>query len=174
MRWPIASPFLDRNCEVWFRAPVNGEIEFACLLDERHENEMGVVHGGFVSTLADIWLGYAAAYGYQMAKQLATVSLSVDFCRPVRSNTWISLEIDSMRLGRNLAFVQGALVQGDARVCAARGVFAISKELDAALDVVRLARGLEGTREPSVEPPAKSGIDRGPRQIARASTTTTS
>ena len=56
------SPFLAGFGDLlWGRSQTNGLLELAVFTERRHLNSRGSVHGGLLSSLADVLLGHAAA-----------------------------------------------------------------------------------------------------------------
>ncbi|XEG75408.1 PaaI family thioesterase [Pseudomonas sp. abacavir_1] len=113
----LLGPFLVRG---------EGEaLEVGLLLDERHTNSRGGVHGGILATLADIGMGYAMAFASQPPQPLLTASLTLDYVTSARIGDWLSIRLQHCRRGRQLAFASALLCVGDKVVAQASAVFAV-------------------------------------------------
>ncbi|MCP1604186.1 PaaI family thioesterase [Pseudomonas citronellolis] len=113
----LLGPFLVRG---------EGEaLEVGLLLDERHTNSRGGVHGGILATLADIGMGYAMAFASQPPQPLLTASLTLDYVASARIGDWLSIRLQHCRRGRQLAFASALLCVGDKVVAQASAVFAV-------------------------------------------------
>jgi acyl-coenzyme A thioesterase 13 len=126
---PVArrSPFLDLVGSVWVRedgaglAPVYG-----LRIEEQHANARGGAHGGMLMTLADIVLGYTAAFSQDPPVRLTTASMSIDFAGSAAVGDWVEGRADVQRIGRTLAFVNAYLSVGHRRILRASAVFAVA------------------------------------------------
>ncbi len=81
------------------RAPIYG-----LRVEEQHTNSRGSVHGGVLTTLTDVALGYGtlAAHGETVA--LLTASLTIDFTGSAAVDDWLEARTTLKRLGSRLAF----------------------------------------------------------------------
>ena len=92
---------------------------------ERQANARGTVHGGVISTMADVTLGYALAFSSDPPHFLVTANLSVDFLGAARLGDWIEARVDRSRIGRTLAFANAYLTVGDSEIARASAVFSV-------------------------------------------------
>lgn len=92
---------------------------------EEHTNPNGVVHGGLLMTVIDDILSIVILDTIERRSPVATVSLNCDFLSPVRPGDWVDGWGEITRLGRQLAFVRGALSVTDKAVLNASGVWKI-------------------------------------------------
>ncbi|MBG6286381.1 PaaI family thioesterase [Pseudomonas nitroreducens] len=107
---------------------VRGEgdsLEVGLLLDERHTNSRGGVHGGILATLADIGMGYAMAFSGQPPQPLVTASLTLDYVSSAQVGDWLSIRLLHSRRGRQMAFANALLSVDDKVVAQASAVFAV-------------------------------------------------
>jgi acyl-coenzyme A thioesterase 13 len=118
-----SSPFLDLIGPVLTRRTDTG-IEFALAIDERHVNARGFAHGGVLTTLADVALGFATGISQDPPVHLITTSLAISFAGRVRSGETVVARVDVHRVGRRIAFANCYLTSGDRRVVHASAVFA--------------------------------------------------
>ncbi len=65
-----------------------GSVVVTGVPEERHYNPLGVVHGGFASTLLDLALGHACITALSGTETgVATTDLSVKYLRPLSATT---------------------------------------------------------------------------------------
>lgn len=122
--WPTAGRFVPNLAQVFFMS--KGEyLIFRVAVTPEHCNGFDIVHGGFISTMADSWLGYNVAHLLPKETRFVTVSLSVDFLRSVKAGAWLESEIDRIKLGSRLCHASGAILSDGRPVAAMRGVFAV-------------------------------------------------
>lgn len=99
--------------------------EARVIMDDRHENRRGHLHGGMMSTLLDSALGYAASRSYDeaAAQVVVTLALNVNFVASTE-NREICATGRVRRAGRSICFCEGEVTDGDGTVLAtATGVF---------------------------------------------------
>ena len=106
------------------------QISLGTILRDAHCNSRGIIHGGFISAIADNAMGLTCAA--QMKTQgrnvtsLVTVNLNVDFTGMAKIGDWISTESEIVKLGGSLGFVRCQLKTGDAIVARANATFKIA------------------------------------------------
>ena len=93
------SPFLDLVGPLYFRE-VDGGLEFGFLAEQKHCNSRGLVHGGFLSTVADIALGYGSGHKGDADTGLVTTSITTDFAGNARPGDWVVFRTDAQKVGR--------------------------------------------------------------------------
>jgi len=122
--WPTAGRFVSTLARIFFKQ--DGEyLTFRVEIVPDHCNGFNIVHGGFISTMADIWLGYNVAHLLSKETRFATASLNVDFLRSVKAGAWLESEIDRIKLGSRLCHASGAILSGGRPVAAMRAAFAV-------------------------------------------------
>jgi uncharacterized protein (TIGR00369 family) len=88
------------------------------LVEDRHLNLGGAMHGGAVLTFIDMALyvaGYAAGADTAHA---VTLDCAVQFVAPARAGAALDAEVELIRETGRLAFFRGLVVQGEAKVAA--------------------------------------------------------
>jgi len=103
------------------------QISLGTILREAHCNSRGIIHGGFISSIADNAMGLTCAQtmkaqGREM-KSLITVNLSVDFTGMAKVGEWIATQSEMVKLGGSLGFMQCQLVTDKATVARANATF---------------------------------------------------
>lgn len=102
------------------RAPVYG-----LLIEEKHTNSRGGVHGGVLTTLADVALGYGALAAHGEVVAILTASLTVDYTGSARVGDWIEARTTLKRMGSRLAFAGCEITTGGRPVASCSGVFSV-------------------------------------------------
>lgn len=115
---PRKSKFTD-PWEPLYSKRSGAQWKIGTILRDVHCNSRGLVHGGFISTLADNAMGLTAAISLKQAnipmKGLVTVNLSVDFVGLAKIGEWLETNSRIVRIGRSLAFVETRILT-DAQV----------------------------------------------------------
>lgn len=101
------------------------ERVFRLVVEEQHCNAGGIAHGGFLSALADPWLGANVANRLAAAQRFVTVDLHVDFLRPVPPGDWLESQMDRVKIGSRLCHASGAIHCRGTPVVAMRATFAL-------------------------------------------------
>ncbi len=117
------SPFLETLGPFFFRRTPAGFV-IGLRVEEKHSNARGTAHGGLLLTLADIALGYTAAFSEEPPLSLTTASLSTDFAGQAKIGDWIEAHVDIQKIGSRLVFANAYLVVGAERIARASAVFA--------------------------------------------------
>ncbi len=94
--------------------PSSGPAEVRLVLDRRHLSQYGIAHGGVALSLLDTVGGIAVLAAVGSLDRLSTVSLSVDFTRPVRPGPVRAIGWP-VRIGRVLAQVRMELHEEDGK-----------------------------------------------------------
>ncbi len=107
-------------------------------VEDRHLNPRGIAHGGALATFADMQLAALMRTGRLTPKQAPTISLALDYLKPVRPGDWVQGEVELVARSGRLAFSQTVLCVDEAPVVRASAKFAYSEKA-AALDPVHPA-----------------------------------
>ncbi len=118
------SPFVDLVGPLYARE-VDGRLEFGFLAENKHCNSRGLVHGGFLSTVADIALGHGAGYQTDGSHGLITTSITIDFAGSARAGDWVVFRTDVQKIGRRAAFANTYGSVGNKRIVRASGIFSV-------------------------------------------------
>ncbi|HYF20630.1 MAG TPA: PaaI family thioesterase, partial [Ramlibacter sp.] len=95
-------------------------------VQRKHCNARGLLHGGIVSAVADITLGYATSYAADPPQAQITAHLSVDFLGAAREGDWVEASLESSQLGKRLVFGGCRLRTAEREVARASAVFAVA------------------------------------------------
>jgi len=88
-----------------------GRVAFAGDPGEEHYNPIGVVHGGWASTLLDSALGCAVHTTFPQGAAYTTLTLEAKFVRPITRDTGrVRAEAEVVHRGRRQATAEARLV----------------------------------------------------------------
>lgn len=128
---PRKSKFTD-PWEPLYSRRSDAQWSLGTVLRDVHCNSRGLVHGGFIATLADNAMGLSAALALGAKsipfKGLVTVNLSVDYVGQARVGDWIETDSRIVRAGRSLAFVETRLISKGKTVARANATFKVVAE----------------------------------------------
>lgn len=96
---------------------------------EKHCNMRGDIHGGVVSSLADIAFGYNIGFAQQPPISAVTATLTVDYVGRISQGDWLEVHTDIHKLGKRLVFANCFFYVGETRVARANAVFSILNKL---------------------------------------------
>lgn len=116
--------------EPLFSHIMSNQISLGTVLREAHCNSRGIIHGGFISAIADNAMGLSCAQmmkaqGREM-KSLVTVNLSVDFTGMAKLGEWIATDSEVVKLGGSLGFVSCQMKTPSTVVARANATFKLS------------------------------------------------
>lgn len=120
-----SSPFLDLLGPLYNKRTDN-EYVVGFHAAEKHCNARGLVHGGVLSSLADIALGYSSVLSREEPVPLITANLSVDYAGSAKLGDWIEIHSDVQKVGRKLAFANCYFLVDSKRIARASAVFAVA------------------------------------------------
>ncbi len=102
---------------------MDGEWVRAFRIEEHHTNAAGIVHGGMLTTFADIVLAQAGLR--EVGGPILTVRMVTDFVATGKLGAWVEGTARVRRRTRTLVFVEGELRASGRVLMAASGVFKI-------------------------------------------------
>lgn len=95
-----------------------GRAQMTMTPREIHYNPMGCVHGGILSTLLDTVMGVAIHTALPAGQGYLTISLNVNFVRPVHEQTGeIMAEGSVVSINRNIATAEGRITNVRGEIC---------------------------------------------------------
>jgi uncharacterized protein (TIGR00369 family) len=119
------SPFLDALGPFFYRRAGESFV-IGLRVADKHANARGTAHGGLLLTLADIALGYTAAFSEDAPLSLTTANLSADFAGSAGVGDWLEAHVDIQKIGHRLVFANAYLVVDGQRIARTSAVFARS------------------------------------------------
>ena len=103
------------------------QISLRTVLREAHCNSRGIIHGGFISAIADNAMGLSCVQIIKGqgrdVKSLVTVNLSVDFTGMAKVGEWIATDSEVVKLGGSLGFIRTRLVTDKGTIARANATF---------------------------------------------------
>jgi uncharacterized protein (TIGR00369 family) len=119
-----SSPFLDLLGPIYNQRTDSGLV-IGLRAEDKHCNARGLVHGGVLSSLADVALGYNSAFAQEPPTPIVTSSLTIDYAGTAKLGDWISIETDVQKVGKSLAFANCYFVVESVRIARASAVFSV-------------------------------------------------
>ena len=106
--------------------PETGGPQGELKIEEKVLNVYGTVHGGAISTLADVSMGYALFDHLREDERIATVEMKINYVAAVSSGV-LTAEAKLINRTRNLAVLESRVECGGKLVAKAMGTFYISR-----------------------------------------------
>ena len=98
-------------------------IEVSMLIKELYINSVGVIHGGLISTLADVAMGNLMPTNNPGIQELVTVDLKVSFLKPAKGE-YLLARARVVKNGRKLFFAECQIYNSNEDLVAvANGIF---------------------------------------------------
>ncbi len=119
-----SSPFLDLLGPIYNKKTDNALV-IALQVEQKHCNARSLMHGGVFSSLADIALGYNAAFQGTTPTPLVTASLTIDYAGSAKLGDWIEIHTDVQKVGKTMAFANCYFIVDTKRIARASGVFSV-------------------------------------------------
>ncbi|TNC81342.1 MAG: esterase [Oleiphilus sp.] len=119
-----SSPYLDLIGPVYQCRTKEGLV-IGLSVEEKHCNARQSVHGGVLSALADIALGYNAAFQTDPPTPIVTASLNIDYLGVAKRGDWIEVRTEVGKVGRRLAFANCCFSVADKTIARASAVFGV-------------------------------------------------
>lgn len=117
-----SSPYLDLLGPIYNKKTDTGLV-IGLRSEKKHCNARDLVHGGVFSSLADIALGYNAAFSGREPVPMVTVSLNIDYAGSAKLGDWIEIEVDVQKVGRSMAYANCYFFVDSKRIARASAVF---------------------------------------------------
>ena len=93
-----AWPQLGRDVTLVEEDGPAGSLLFSCRTDASMSNPLGIVHGGVTASLVDTCMGVACSAQCEKAAT-PTISMTVNYARPVPLDTEIRVRVRTVRVG---------------------------------------------------------------------------
>lgn len=81
-------------------------------VQRHHCNPVGSLHGGAISTFADMQLMAAPGYTGKLEAHAPTISLTVDYIATCQMGDWVEAEVSVDRVTRRLLFSRAMITAG--------------------------------------------------------------
>ena len=103
-------------------------------VDQRHQNTVGLVHGGVLCTMADTLCGAAVISGIDTNRHPLTMDLNISFLKAARGDR-ITGSARTIHLGRRTAKVECSLVSDDVLIARAYASFILVEKKNGSVSV---------------------------------------
>lgn len=124
-----SSPFLDM-CGPMFYKRDGQTLVFGMRIVEKHTNSRGFAHGGLLTTLCDIALGYSTGFAGEFEGKppigYVTIHMDIDFAGAAKIGDWLEARADIQKRGSRMAFANAYVSVSSERIVRASAVFAAS------------------------------------------------
>ena len=109
---------------------MKNHVSMGTWLRDVHCNSRGIVHGGFVSTIADNAMGLTCVEGLKSQERkvtsLVTISLNVDFVGMAKLGDWLQTNSQIVKLTRSLGFISCHLTANEEIIARATSTYKIN------------------------------------------------
>ncbi len=113
------APPISRHFDFSLSEIENGKATFSGVAKAEFYNPMGMIHGGFVSTMLDSAMACAVQSTLEAGKGSTSVELKVNFARPVFEKTGMLKAIgEVINVGRQIGFAEGRLIDENGKLYA--------------------------------------------------------
>jgi uncharacterized protein (TIGR00369 family) len=119
-----SSPYLELLGPIYNKKTDQGLV-IGLRVEAKHCNAREQLHGGVFSSLADVALGYNAAFSKSVSVPIVTASLSIDYIGSAKLGEWIEIETDVQKVGRKMAFANCFFIVNSQRIARASAVFSV-------------------------------------------------
>ncbi len=137
---PTESPFVQMVGPLYYKEE-QGSTRVGVLIERKHCNSSGSIHGGMIATIMDLVLGNKV--GTEAVPQaviekfkadgvspdpddlpkLVTAQLSINYIGRASVGDWIEIRATADQAGKGLSFATGEIMHGDEKVSSATGVY---------------------------------------------------
>jgi uncharacterized protein (TIGR00369 family) len=122
--------FIEIVGQLYFKG--DGETKrYGFIIEPRHRNRRGVLHGGVLAAFADRTLALAGRHVNNHLPQ-ATIELSIRFVDAVQEGEFVESIPEIVRKTRSVIFVRGTLMVASRIVATADGIWRILKPREGA------------------------------------------
>lgn len=116
--------------EPLFSKSDENQVKLGVYLTEAHCNSRGLVHGGFISAIADNAMGLSCGVGLGIlertdVKGLVTVSLATDFVGMAKVGEWLETNSRIVKLTNSIGFMSCYIQTGENLVASSTATFKI-------------------------------------------------
>jgi uncharacterized protein (TIGR00369 family) len=127
---PPLGRFHERSGPIYEKR-VPGGLIAGLLIDARHENRGGSIHGGMLTTFIDSAFAYAVRWSQDPPIRGVTTSLAIEFIGSAGAGEWIEAHVDVVRSGKRLVFLNCFVWRGEERIARASATFQVVGKYDA-------------------------------------------
>lgn len=107
-----------------FAKEVDGVDRYGFLVEPKHLNRIGGLHGGMTAACLDMALARTVAKTLNMPN-IATVHLGIEFVDAARAGDFVEITVEIVRATKSVVFCRGTMLAGDKVIAIANGVWKI-------------------------------------------------
>ena len=123
-----SSPFTDPLEPIYAHID-SAQYRLGTYVRDAHCNSRGLVHGGFLATLADnamgLTCGVSLAADNRKILGMVTINLSLDYVGQAKIGDWLQTDSRIVKLSGSLGFVESQILANDRPVARANATFKI-------------------------------------------------
>jgi uncharacterized protein (TIGR00369 family) len=116
--------FMQNIGDLSFRKINESNFQFSIKVTEKFLNTGGIVHGGFISTIADTGMGNAA-HIVAGNKRCVTINLDLKFISAGRLNETLTGEVKILKKTKSLVFISCEILSSNNIIAIASGTWKI-------------------------------------------------
>lgn len=110
---------------LWAR-PLGKSWEYGLHIEPRHENPLGIAHGGMLVSLMDQAISMIA-WSAAGRNPCATVQLDTHFLAPAKTGDFVVAQAEVTRMSASLVFMRGVLRVDEREMMSAQGMMKIMR-----------------------------------------------
>ena len=121
MAWiPAPDPFEDLTGQYYFKRADDGAVISAVMVERKHLNGSGAMHGGAIMTFIDFALFATANDALNMTRAV-TITCNTEFVGAAREGALLEARAEVMRETGSLLFIQGRCTQSGDNIASFSG-----------------------------------------------------
>ena len=122
----MGGDYIELNGPIYVRVEA-GQLQLGFRVEKRHTNPMGICHGGWMASFADMVLPISVHHQNKELRSrfLPTISLQLDYLAPGPLGAWVQGTGQLLRHTKSLVFAQGLITVDGEPAVRMSGVFKI-------------------------------------------------
>lgn len=122
----MGGDYIELNGPIYVRVEA-GQLQLGFRVEKRHTNPMGICHGGWMASFADMVLPISVHHQNKELRSrfLPTISLQLDYLAPGSLGAWVQGTGQLLRHTKSLVFAQGLITVDGEPAVRMSGVFKI-------------------------------------------------
>lgn len=107
-----------------FAKEIDGVARYGFMVEPKHLNRIGGLHGGMTAACLDMALARTVAKTLN-TPNIATIHLGIEFVDAARAGNFVEVAVEIVRATKSVVFCRGTLLAGDKVMAIANGVWKI-------------------------------------------------
>ena len=121
---PPFGPFHELVGPMYWKRAETGFV-IGLRTDEKHRNRGDMIHGGMIAMLADTAFTWASKYSRDPPISALTTQISVSMMGKARVGDWLEAQVEPLRSGRRVVFLNCYIWAGGERIAQATAQFQV-------------------------------------------------